>query len=53
MLADVKSQRLSVTLGYALIGVGFVAEGAFSYFATMALAQVLWGFGYTFTSVAT
>jgi DHA3 family tetracycline resistance protein-like MFS transporter len=53
VLADVKSRRLSVILGYALMGVGFVVEGAFPYFATVALAQVLWGFGYTFTSGAT
>jgi DHA3 family tetracycline resistance protein-like MFS transporter len=53
VLADVKSRRLSVIIGYALIGVGFVVEGTFPRFWTIALAQVLWGFGYTFTSGAT
>jgi len=53
VLADVKSRRLSVIIGYALMGVGFLVEGSFPYFATIALAQVLWGFGYTFTSGAT
>ncbi len=53
VLADVKSRRLSVIIGYVLMGVGFWVEGAFPYFATVALAQVLWGFGYTFTSGST
>lgn len=53
VLADVKSRRLSVIIGYALMGLGFVVEGSFAFFATVALAQVLWGFGYTFTSGAT
>jgi len=53
VLADVKSRRLSVIIGYALIGVGFVVEGTLPHFWTIALAQVLWGFGYTFTSGAT
>jgi DHA3 family tetracycline resistance protein-like MFS transporter len=35
------------------MGVGFVVEGSFPFFGTVALAQVLWGFGYTFTSGAT
>ena len=53
VLADIKSRRLSVIIGYALIGVGFVVEGTFPHFWTIALAQMLWGFGYTFTSGAT
>jgi DHA3 family tetracycline resistance protein-like MFS transporter len=53
VLADVRSRRLSVIVGYALMGVGFVVEGSFAFFGTVALAQVLWGFGYTFTSGAT
>ena len=53
VLADVKSRRLSVIIGYVLIGVGFIVEGSFPFFWTVALAQVLWGFGYTFTSGAT
>ena len=53
VLADVRSRRLSVIIGYALMGVGFVVEGIFPLFWTIALAQVIWGFGYTFTSGAT
>jgi len=53
VLADVRSRRLSVIIGYALMGVGFVVEGTFPFFGTIALAQVIWGFGHTFTSGAT
>ncbi len=53
VLADVKSRRLSIIIGYGIMGVGFIVEGAFPFFGTIALAQVLWGFGYTFTSGAT
>jgi len=52
-LADVKSRRLSIIVGYVLIGVGFIVEGWWPLFATVAVAQVLWGLGYTFTSGAT
>jgi DHA3 family tetracycline resistance protein-like MFS transporter len=52
-LADIKSRRLSIIIGYLLIGFGFVLQGALPYFATVLLAQVLWGLGYTFTSGAT
>jgi DHA3 family tetracycline resistance protein-like MFS transporter len=53
VLADVKSRRLSVIIGYALMGIGFLVEGSFPVFGLVALAQVLWGLGYTFTSGAT
>lgn len=53
VLADVKSWRLSVIIGYVLIGLGFIIEGSFPFLWTVALAQVVWGFGYTFTSGAT
>ena len=53
VVADVYSRRLSVIIGYLLIGLGFILEGAVPLFATILLAQVLWGFGYTFTSGAT
>jgi DHA3 family tetracycline resistance protein-like MFS transporter len=52
-LADVKSRRLSIIIGYFLIGLGFMVEGSLPYFTTVAFAQVLWGLGYTFTSGAT
>ncbi len=53
VLADVKSRRLSVIIGYVLMGLGFIVEGLMPVFWAIALAQVLWGFGYTFTSGAT
>ena len=53
VLADVKSRRLSIIIGYGIMGVGFIVEGAFPFFGAIALAQVLWGLGYTFTSGAT
>ena len=53
VVADVYSRRLSVIIGYLLIGLGFIVEGAIPLFSTIMLAQVLWGFGYTFTSGAT
>ena len=52
VVADVYSRRLSVIIGYALIGVGFLVEGALPLFATILLAQVIWGIGATFTSGA-
>ena len=53
VLADVKSRRLSVIIGYVLLGVGFVMEGSLPHFWTVALAQGIWGIGFTFTSGAT
>jgi DHA3 family tetracycline resistance protein-like MFS transporter len=53
ILADVKSRRLSIIIGYILIGIGFIVEGSFPVFGAVALAQVIWGLGYTFTSGAT
>ena len=53
ILADVYSRRLSVIIGVALMGIGFVIEGSFPFFGAILLNQVLWGLGYTFTSGAT
>lgn len=52
VVADVVSRRLSVIIGYALIGFGFIVEGLFPMFGAILLAQVIWGLGYTFTSGA-
>lgn len=52
VVADIYSRRLSVIIGYALIGVGITLEGAIPRFETILLAQILWGVGYTFTSGA-
>jgi DHA3 family tetracycline resistance protein-like MFS transporter len=53
VVADVYSRKLSIIIGYVMIGIGFVVEGAFPFFATVLLAQVIWGAGWTFTSGAT
>jgi DHA3 family tetracycline resistance protein-like MFS transporter len=53
VLADVKSRRLSVIIGYVIMGLGFIVEGSLPIFGAIALAQVIWGLGYTFTSGAT
>ncbi len=53
VVADVFSRRLSIVIGWLLIGAGFIVEGSFPFFAPILLAQVLWGLGYTFTSGAT
>ncbi len=53
VVADVYSRKLSIVIGYVLIGIGFVIEGLFPFFATVLLAQVIWGAGWTFTSGAT
>jgi len=52
IVADIYSRRLSILIGIALIGTGFVLEGAVPHFWAIMLAQVIWGIGYTFTSGA-
>jgi len=51
ILADLRSRRLSVLVGFGLIGCG-LAVGAIPAFETVLLAQILWGVGYAFTSGA-
>jgi DHA3 family tetracycline resistance protein-like MFS transporter len=53
ILADVKSRRLSVIIGYVIAGIGFIVEASVPEFWAVALGQALWGLGYTFTSGAT
>ena len=53
IVADIYSRRLSVIIGYILMGLGFMVEGFFPAFLPILLAQVIWGLGYTFTSGAT
>jgi len=52
IVADKKSRKLSLLLGFFLIGTGFIIEGSFPLFWIIAAAQVIWGIGYTFTSGA-
>lgn len=51
-VADLYSRRLSVIVGTALIGCGFLLEGSIPRFWAVLGAQVLWGTGYTFISGA-
>lgn len=53
VVADIYSRRLSVILGYFIIGLGFILEGSLPFFWAIAGGQALWGLGYTFTSGAT
>ncbi|MBT3314761.1 MAG: MFS transporter [Anaerolineae bacterium] len=52
IVADIYSRRLSIIIGYLLMGAGFLVEGFFPAFFPILLAQVIWGLGYTFTSGA-
>lgn len=52
IVADVYSRRLSIIIGYLLIGLGFLIEGFFPAFAPIVIANIIWGLGYTFTSGA-
>ncbi|MBI5031125.1 MAG: MFS transporter [Chloroflexi bacterium] len=53
VVADVYSRKLSIIIGYGMIGIGFLVEGLFPFFGAVLLAQVIWGAGWTFTSGAT
>ena len=53
VVADVYSRRLSVILGFFLLGCGFIVEGALPFFEALLLAQIIMGLGYTFLSGAT
>lgn len=52
IVADLYSRRLSVIIGYVLIGAGFMLEGSIPALAAVIASQVLWGIGFTFTSGA-
>lgn len=52
VVADLYSRRRSVLIGMFLYGVGFLMEGALPWFATVLLAQVVWGCGDTFITGA-
>jgi DHA3 family tetracycline resistance protein-like MFS transporter len=52
VVADAYSRRISIIIGYVLMGIGFLVEGFFPAFLPILLAQIIWGLGYTFTSGA-
>jgi DHA3 family tetracycline resistance protein-like MFS transporter len=53
VVADVYSRRLSIVIGFIVMGVGFVVAGAVPLFGTVLLGQVFFGVGATFPSGAT
>ncbi|MEP6469310.1 MAG: MFS transporter [Chloroflexota bacterium] len=52
VVADTVGRRLSVIVGTALMGLGFIVWGAAPLFVTILGAQALWGIGTTFISGA-
>jgi len=53
VIADVYSRRLSVILGFFLLGCGFIVEGSFPFFGSLLLSRIILGVGYTCLSGAT
>jgi DHA3 family tetracycline resistance protein-like MFS transporter len=52
IVADLVSRRLSIVIGYLVMGAGIVFSGAVAVPWAVMVAWSLWGFGYTFTSGA-
>jgi DHA3 family tetracycline resistance protein-like MFS transporter len=52
VVADMRSRRLSVIIGIAMMGAAFILEGAVPFFLAVIISQIVWGIGYTFTSGA-
>jgi DHA3 family tetracycline resistance protein-like MFS transporter len=53
VVADMYSRRLSIIIGYIIMGLGFILEGSIPIFWAILAGEMLWGLGYTFTSGAT
>ncbi len=52
VIADVYSRRLSIIIGTAMMGIGFMLEGSLPVVGMVMLSQVVWGIGWTFNSGA-
>jgi MFS transporter, DHA3 family, tetracycline resistance protein len=52
LFADAFSRRWAVSVGVALTGAGFILEGSIPQFASILVAQVVWGVGATLSSGA-
>jgi DHA3 family tetracycline resistance protein-like MFS transporter len=52
VVADLISRRLSIVVGYLLVGLGFILMGAAPTFLAIAGGQFVWGIGFTFFSGA-
>ncbi len=52
VVADTYSRKLSIIIGIAMIGCGFIIQGSFPNYFAILVSQILWGIGSTFTSGA-
>ena len=52
LFADAFSRRWAVSVGCMLVGAGFILEGSIPQFASILVAQVIWGIGATLSSGA-
>jgi DHA3 family tetracycline resistance protein-like MFS transporter len=52
IVADVYSRRLSVIIGFFMIGIAYAVQGSIQVFEAVLIGNVIWGIGYTFTSGA-
>ncbi|MEM7113587.1 MAG: MFS transporter [Chloroflexota bacterium] len=52
VVADAYSRKLSLIIGYIIIGIGFIIEGLIPEFWAVLVSQVVWGVGATFLSGA-
>lgn len=52
VVADLYSRKLSLIIGFAVIGAGFMLEGSIPALWAILAAQAIWAIGYTFTSGA-
>lgn len=52
IIADVYSRHLSIIIGFAVVGTGFLLEATIPQFWAVLLAQVIWGIGITCQSGA-
>ena len=52
IVADLYSRRLSCLIGFFIMSLSYIVQGAIPVFGVIIAANVLWGLGYTFTSGA-
>ena len=52
IVADTWSRRLSIILGYLIVGLGFLLMGSVPTFMALVAGSLLWGLGWTFISGA-
>jgi DHA3 family tetracycline resistance protein-like MFS transporter len=52
IVADVYSRRLSVIIGFFLMGIAYIVEASSQLYAVLLIGNVIWSIGYTFTSGA-